>query len=321
MTHSIIDSARNTLNVEADALHQLADTLNDKFVAATQAIAAVKGRVIVSGMGKSGHIGKKITATLASTGTPASFVHPGEASHGDLGMITADDIILALSWSGGTTELTNLLNYAKRFAIPLIAITSDETSLLGSHANICLTLPKAAEACPNGLAPTTSTTMQLALGDALAVALLQQRKFSASDFQVFHPGGKLGAGLLPVRDIMHKADALPLATQDTKMQEALIIMNRKSFGCLGIINDKGALIGIITDGDLRRHMTPDVPNFLNLQVDKVMTAKPKIIAGDKMSGEALRIMNDNNIQCLFVCENNQPEGLVRILDLLKLGVA
>ena len=321
MTHSIIDSARNTLNVEADALHQLADTLNDKFVAATQAIAAVKGRVIVSGMGKSGHIGKKITATLASTGTPASFVHPGEASHGDLGMITADDIILALSWSGGTTELTNLLNYAKRFAIPLIAITSDETSLLGSHANICLTLPKAAEACPNGLAPTTSTTMQLALGDALAVALLQQRKFSASDFQVFHPGGKLGAGLLPVRDIMHKADALPLATQNTKMQEALIIMNRKSFGCLGIINDKGALIGIITDGDLRRHMTPDVPNFLNLQVDKVMTAKPKIIAGDKMSGEALRIMNDNNIQCLFVCENNQPEGLVRILDLLKLGVA
>ena len=321
MTHSIIDSARNTLNVEADALHQLADTLNDKFVAATQAIAAVKGRVIVSGMGKSGHIGKKITATLASTGTPASFVHPGEASHGDLGMITADDIILALSWSGGTTELTNLLNYAKRFAIPLIAITSDETSLLGSHANICLTLPKAAEACPNGLAPTTSTTMQLALGDALAVALLQQRKFSASDFQVFHPGGKLGAGLLPVRDIMHKADALPLATQDTKMQEALIIMNRKSFGCLGIINDKGALIGIITDGDLRRHMTPDVPNFLSLQVDKVMTAKPKIIAGDKMSGEALRIMNDNNIQCLFVCENNQPEGLVRILDLLKLGVA
>ena len=321
MTHSIIDSARNTLNVEADALHQLADTLNDKFVAATQAIAAVKGRVIVSGMGKSGHIGKKITATLASTGTPASFVHPGEASHGDLGMITADDIILALSWSGGTTELTNLLNYAKRFAIPLIAITSDETSLLGSHANICLTLPKAAEACPNGLAPTTSTTMQLALGDALAVALLQQRKFSASDFQVFHPGGKLGAGLLPVRDIMHKADALPLATQDTKMQEALIIMNRKSFGCLGIINDKGALIGIITDGDLRRHMTPDVPNFLSLQVDKVMTAKPKIITGDKMSGEALRIMNDNNIQCLFVCENNQPEGLVRILDLLKLGVA
>ena len=321
MTHSIIDSARNTLNVEADALHQLADTLNDKFVAATQAIAAVKGRVIVSGMGKSGHIGKKITATLASTGTPASFVHPGEASHGDLGMITADDIILALSWSGGTTELTNLLNYAKRFAIPLIAITSDETSLLGSHANICLTLPKAAEACPNGLAPTTSTTMQLALGDALAVALLQQRKFSASDFQVFHPGGKLGAGLLPVRDIMHKADALPLATQDTKMQEALIIMNRKSFGCLGIINDKGALIGIITDGDLRRHMTPDVPNFLSRQVDKVMTAKPKIIAGDKMSGEALRIMNDNNIQCLFVCENNQPEGLVRILDLLKLGVA
>ncbi|MGI9439779.1 MAG: KpsF/GutQ family sugar-phosphate isomerase [Parvibaculales bacterium] len=321
MTHAIIDSARNTLNVEADALRQLADALNDKFVAATQAIAAVKGRVIVSGMGKSGHIGKKITATLASTGTPASFVHPGEASHGDLGMITADDIILALSWSGGTTELTNLLNYAKRFAIPLIAITSDETSLLGSHANICLTLPKAAEACPNGLAPTTSTTMQLALGDALAVALLQQRKFSASDFQVFHPGGKLGAGLLPVRDIMHKADALPLATQDTKMQEALIIMNRKSFGCLGIINDKGALIGIITDGDLRRHITPDVPNFLNLQVDQVMTAKPKIITGDKMSGEALRIMNDNNIQCLFVCENNQPEGLVRILDLLKLGVA
>ncbi len=315
---NVLDSGRATLTAEADGLHQLADMLDEKFVEAVDMLAAVKGRVIVSGMGKSGHIGKKIAATLASTGTPASFVHPGEASHGDLGMITPDDIILTLSWSGGTTELTNMLNYAKRFAIPLIAITSDATSLLANHATICLTLPKAKEACPNGLAPTTSTTMQLALGDALAVALLERRQFSTSDFKTFHPGGKLGASLSPVSEIMHAGRTMPLVQQGTGMDAALVTMTAKGFGCLGITDAQGHLCGIITDGDLRRHMAADL---LQQKVEQVMTQNPVSITRDKLSGEALSVMNDNNIQCLFVCEASKPVGLIRVLDLLKIGTA
>ena len=217
MTHDALTSARNTLNTEAAGLQKLAESIGDEIVAAVDLLANAQGRVIVSGMGKSGHIGNKITATMASTGTPAQFVHPAEASHGDLGMITTQDVILALSWSGGTSELGGLLAYAQRFNIPLIAITSDADSLLGSSADICLTLPKADEACPNGLAPTTSTTMQLALGDALAVALLERRSFSPSDFKNFHPGGKLGASLSLVKDVMHHGDALPLIDKDVMM--------------------------------------------------------------------------------------------------------
>jgi arabinose-5-phosphate isomerase len=269
-------------------------------------------------MGKSGHIGNKIAATMASTGTPASFVHPAEASHGDLGMITQDDVVLALSWSGSTQELASLLNYTKRFNIPLVAITSGEDSLLGKAATICLTLPKAKEACPNGLAPTTSTTMQLALGDALAVALLEQRNFSAADFKNFHPGGKLGASLSRVADIMHQGDALPLIDGSMKMAEAIVVMTEKGFGCLGIIDEAQNLRGVITDGDLRRHMADDL---LARTASDIMTTDPQIIGGDKMTAEALSLMQESKVQCLFVCADGKPTGLIRVLDLLRLGTA
>ena len=318
MAHDALTSARNTLTAEAAGLTQLANTLGDNFVEAVDILASANGRVIISGMGKSGHIGNKIAATMASTGTPAYFVHPAEASHGDLGMITEEDVVLALSWSGGTQELAGLLNYTKRFNIQLIAITSDANSLLGQTANICLTLPKAEEACPNGLAPTTSTTMQLALGDALAVALLERRNFSAADFKNFHPGGKLGASLSRIADVMHQGDALPLIDGVVKMDEAIVVMTEKGFGCLGIIDDKGALAGIITDGDLRRHMTDDL---LTKTASDIMTAEPQTIGGDKLTAEALSLMQEAKIQCVFVCENGLPIGLVRVLDLLRLGTA
>jgi arabinose-5-phosphate isomerase len=296
----------------------LADALGDEFAAAVELLANAKGRVIISGMGKSGHIGNKIAATMASTGTPASFVHPAEASHGDLGMITQNDVVLALSWSGGTQELASLLNYTKRFAIPLVAITSAEDSLLGQAADICLTLPKAKEACPNGLAPTTSTTMQLALGDALAVALLERHNFSPADFKNFHPGGKLGANLSHVADVMHKGDALPLVDGAMKMDEAIVVMTQKGFGCLGIIDAAGNLTGVITDGDLRRHMADDL---LTKTASDIMTRQPQIIGGDKLTAEALSLMQESKVQCLFVCAQGKPTGLVRVLDLLRLGTA
>lgn len=318
MAHDALTSARNTLAAEANGLTQLADALGDNFIAAIELLADTKGRVIISGMGKSGHIGHKIAATMASTGTPAYFVHPAEASHGDLGMITTDDVVLAMSWSGGTQELASLLNYTKRFDIPLIAITSGADSLLGQAANICLTLPKAEEACPNGLAPTTSTTMQLALGDALAVALLERRNFSAADFKNFHPGGKLGASLSRVADVMHQGDSLPLAAGDMRMDEAVLLMTEKGFGCLGIVDGQGVLSGIVTDGDLRRHMADDL---LTKTAGDIMTAAPQVISGDKMTAEALSLMQDSKIQCLFVCEAGKPTGLIRILDLLRLGTA
>ena len=318
MAHDALTSARNTLTAEAAGLTQLADALGDNFVQAVDVLEAAQGRVIVSGMGKSGHIGNKIAATMASTGTPASFVHPAEASHGDLGMITQDDVVLALSWSGGTQELGSLLNYTTRFKIPLIAITSGADSLLGKAATICLTLPKAEEACPNGLAPTTATTMQLALGDALAVALLERRNFSAADFKNFHPGGKLGASLSLIADVMHQGEALPLIDGSMKMDEAIVVMTEKGFGCLGITDDKGKLIGIVTDGDLRRHMADDL---LTKTVSDIMTAKPQTIGGDKLTAEALSLMQESKIQCLFVCEQGLPIGLVRVLDLLRLGTA
>ena len=318
MTDSALSSAQRTLATEIDGLQALSDALGDNFEQAVTMLAEISGRVIVSGMGKSGHIGSKIAATMASTGTPAQFVHPGEASHGDLGMITSNDAVLALSWSGETAELANLIDYAKRFSIPLIALTSGADSLLGRQADICITLPKSTEACPNGLAPTTSTTMQLALGDALAIALLEKRKFSSADFKNFHPGGKLGAGLVLVHDVMHSGAALPLAPVGTRMDEALIVMTEKGFGCLGIQTPDDKLTGIISDGDLRRHMSA---GLLAQNVEDIMTSTPVTISPDLVSGEALQIMNDRNIQCLFVCKNDTPIGLVRILDLLKIGVA
>lgn len=318
MSFDPLKSAKATLAKERKGLQQLEASLGEDFSKAIDILSHASGRVIVSGMGKSGHVGRKIAATLASTGTPAQFVHPAEASHGDLGMITPQDVILAMSWSGETNELANLIAYAARFDIALIAMTSKRNSLLGRTAKVCLTLPVAEEACPNGLAPTTSTTMQLALGDAIAIALLQKKNFTAADFKNFHPGGKLGANLTVVEDIMHSGDALPLIGEDVIMSEAIVEMTRKGFGCLGVINKKGHLIGIITDGDLRRHMSS---NLLEMTTGAIMTHSPMTAPPAILAAEALKIMNSASIQCVFICKSKKPVGLVRILDLLRIGTA
>jgi arabinose-5-phosphate isomerase len=269
-------------------------------------------------MGKSGHIARKMAATLASTGTPAQYVHPGEASHGDLGMITGGDVILALSWSGETAELSSIISHAKRFAIPLIAMTSVETSALGSAADIALILPRAEEACPNKLAPTTSTTMQLALGDALAIALLEKKGFSAKDFSVFHPGGKLGAMLKLVREVMHTGDELPLTGPSTSMSETLLIMSQKSLGSVGIVDGAGKLIGMITDGDIRRNSGTE--GLLTKTAGDIMNRTPKTVAPSMLASEAVKLLNEKKITSLFVVEDGRPVGLVHIHDFLKAGV-
>ncbi|MCK5620971.1 MAG: KpsF/GutQ family sugar-phosphate isomerase, partial [Alphaproteobacteria bacterium] len=255
-----LDSARRVLRLEAEGIGALAESLGDAFIAALDLLHDVKGRAIVTGMGKSGHVARKIAATMASTGTPAQYVHPGEASHGDLGMITPADVVLALSNSGETSELRDLLEYTRRNAIPLIAITSRAGSTMDEMADVTLLLPATPEACPMGLAPTTSTTASLALGDALAVSLLERKGFSPQDFQVFHPGGKLGQTLLRVSDLMHKGDAMPLCAADTPMKEAILAITAKSFGCVGVLDADGRLTGVVTDGDLRRHMEFDLLN-------------------------------------------------------------
>ncbi|MGA0530458.1 KpsF/GutQ family sugar-phosphate isomerase [Hansschlegelia sp. KR7-227] len=317
-----VTSAVRTLEIEAAGLDELARAMKGDlgagFAAAVDLIAGARGRTIVSGMGKSGHVGRKIAATFASTGTPAFFVHPAEASHGDLGMITSDDVILALSWSGETAELRDLLHYARRFRVPVIAVTSTPKSALGRAADVVLILPKASEACPHGLAPTTSTTMQVALGDALAVALLESRKFTPGDFKRFHPGGKLGAVLTFVRDAMHVGEAVPLIARGAKMSEALIVMSAKSFGCVGVVDEAGCLVGIVTDGDLRRHMGPDLTG---MAVDAVMTPSPRVVAPDDLAAGALSELESRSITALFVVEDRKPVGLVHIHDLLKLGLA
>jgi arabinose-5-phosphate isomerase len=269
-------------------------------------------------VGKSGHIARKIAATLASTGTPAFFVHPAEASHGDLGMVTPDDVVLALSWSGETVELKSLVEYSRRFRIPLIAITARPASTLARESDVVLTLPEAVEACPHGLAPTTSTVMQLALGDALAIALLEGRGFTAQDFRQIHPGGRLGASLRLVSEIMHDGAAMPLAGLGTPMSAAIIAMTEKGFGCLGVTGGDGALVGIITDGDLRRHLGPDL---LSRTVDEVMSARPKTIAPDMLCVAALELLNQAKITTLFVVEETKPIGIVHMHDFLRLGVA
>ena len=269
-------------------------------------------------MGKSGHVARKIAATLASTGTPAFFVHAADASHGDLGMITSDDVMLALSWSGETEELKDLITYSRRFRIALIAITVNAESTLGEAADIVLTLPSASEACPHNLAPTTSSLMQLALGDALAMALLETRGFTALDFGVFHPGGKLGAALKFVRDVMHPGDAVPLIKRGAPMSEAIVEMSAKGFGCVAVTDRDGKLAGVITDGDLRRHMRVDL---LQAPVDAVMTTSPKIIRPDQLASEALQILNASKITALMVVEAGRPIGIVHFHDLLRAGVA
>jgi arabinose-5-phosphate isomerase len=317
-----VSSALRTLGTERDGLTVLMEAIGNGlgavFTAAVDRIAAAPGRVIVSGMGKSGHVARKIAATLASTGTPSHYVHPAEASHGDLGMIQPDDVILALSWSGETTELADLIGYAKRFRVPLIALTSSADSTLGHAADLCLALPKAREACPNGLAPTTSTTMQLALGDALAIALLERRGFTAEHFRVFHPGGKLGARLKLVRDVMHKNERLPIVGVEARMDEAIDEIGRKGFGSVIVVHPDGTLAGIVTDGDLRRNLRPDLRT---LPVSSIMTRTPRTIAPDDLLATALEIQETSKITALIVVENRRPIGLVHYLDLLRAGAA
>ncbi|HLH89191.1 MAG TPA: KpsF/GutQ family sugar-phosphate isomerase [Xanthobacteraceae bacterium] len=318
----LIDSALRTLEAGGGGIAALASAMQDglgqPFAAAVELIRAGRGRVIVSGMGKSGHIGRKIAATLASTGTPAFFVHPGEASHGDLGMVTPDDVIMALSWSGETAELKNLIDYSRRFRIGLIAVTAEAASTLGQAADIALVLPQAREACPHNLAPTTSALMQLALGDAIAIALLESRGFTAVDFRNLHPGGRLGAALKFVRDLMHQGDAVPLVRLGAPMSEALVEMTAKGLGCVGIVRDGGELAGIITDGDLRRHMRPDL---LDAKVETVMTRSPITVRPDQLASEAIEIVNSAKITALFVVEDGRPAGIVHLHDLLRAGVA
>lgn len=318
-----LGAARRVLAIEAAGLVALAAALDDTF---SQAVSLLDGRsggasrVVVSGMGKSGHVARKIAATLASTGTTAMFVHPAEASHGDLGMIVAGDAVLALSNSGETAELADLVAHTRRFGIPLVVITGRRDSTLARAADVALVLPPAPEACPLGLAPTTSTTMQLALGDALAVALLTRRGFDATDFRVFHPGGKLGAKLRRVRDLMHDADSLPLAPLEMAMHQALLRMTEKRFGCLGVVDAQGTLAGVITDGDLRRAMGP---TLLEQPAGAIMTRQPVTIGPEALAAEALLLMNapQRPVTALFVVDDaGVPIGILHIHDLLRAGV-
>jgi arabinose-5-phosphate isomerase len=316
-----LDVARDVLATEAAGLQALAAALDDAFARAVGLLAGATGRIVVSGMGKSGHVARKIAATLASTGAPSLFVHPAEASHGDLGMIVPGDAVLALSNSGETAELADLIAHSRRFGLPLVAITARAESTLARAADAVLLLPAAREACPMGLAPTTSTTMQMALGDALAVALLTRRGFGPADFRQFHPGGKLGARLRRVRDLMHRADALPLAGPDTKMDAALVEMTGKRFGCLGVTDEAGRLCGIFTDGDLRRAMGRDL---FARRLGEVMNPHPRTIGPDALAAEALHLMNTPNrpITALFVVDHaGLPIGILHIHDLLRAGVA
>lgn len=318
---SAIESAVRTLELERAGLTALQSALTgalaDPFNAAVEAVRNATGRVIITGIGKSGHVGQKIAATLASTGTPAHFVHASEASHGDLGMITPQDVVIALSWSGETVELSSILNYTRRFSVPLIALTSKDDSALGKAADIVLALPRETEACPLGLAPTTSTVMQLAIGDCLAIALLESQAFSKQDFKVFHPGGQLGASLKYVSDIMHSGDALPLTHLATPMADALVTMTSKSFGCIGAVDEAGNLAGIVTDGDLRRKMAD---NLLEKSVADIMTANPKTLTLDMMAPVALEMLS-GQITAAFVVEDKKPVGIVHLHDLLRAGVA
>ena len=311
-----LDIARRVITQEAQALDALASDLDDGFDAAVAQIINTTGRVIVTGIGKSGHIARKISATLASTGTPAQFVHPAEASHGDLGMITKYDAVLAISNSGEAPELANLIAFTRRFGIPLIGMTSRLSSALATQSDIILALPKVPEACGTGVVPTASTTMTLALGDALAVALMEHRSFTAEHFREFHPGGKLGSQLSLVSDLMHTDDALPLVLPATPMAETLLEITKKDFGVAGITDESGALAGIITDGDLRRHMA----GLLDLTAADVMTPEPTTIRADALAQEAVKIMEDRKITCLFVTDAEKPIGLIKIHDCLRVGL-
>ncbi|MDM9625830.1 KpsF/GutQ family sugar-phosphate isomerase [Rhizobium sp. S152] len=321
--NGVLASAKRTVRTEKRALEALElafdDGLAGPFLRAVETISAISGRVVVTGVGKSGHIGVKIAATLASTGTPAFFVHAAEANHGDLGMIGATDAVIALSKGGESAELRNVIAYTRRFSIPLIALTCAEKSSLGSAADIVLLMPNEEEACPHGLAPTTSTMLQLALGDALAIALLDARGFTARDFHVFHPGGKLGAALSHVADVMHTGDSVPLVARGTPLPEAISTLSRKHFGCVGILDEDGRLCGIVTEGDLARNLTR---NLSELIVDDIMTRSPKTVKPNVLATAALALLNKHSIGALIVVDDdNRPVGLIHFHDLLRIGVA
>lgn len=311
-------AARRVFRHEAAALKAMGDSLDVSFTGAVDVLAEVSGRVVLSGIGKSGHVARKIAATLASTGTPALFVHPTEASHGDLGMITRDDAVIALSKSGEGPEFAALLSYCKRYAIPLIAVTARARSNLAEMAHCTLLLPPAVEVCPLGLAPTTSTTMMMALGDALAVALLERRGFTEEDFQVLHPGGQIGKQLLRVADLMHVGDAVPLTTPDALMAEAILTMTEKRLGCVGVVDSTGGLVGVITDGDLRRQMSPAL---LARPASDVMTPGPKTIRPRALVAEALGLMSASAITSLFAGEDGTVAGIIHVHDCLRAGVS
>ena len=312
-----ISVARDVINIEINGLRALLDTLNDRFVQAVDELSTVKGRIIVTGMGKSGHVARKIAATFASTGAPAHFVHPSEASHGDLGMISRDDIVLALSKSGETSELHDILAYAARFSIPTISITTAAESTLAQSSRITLLLPNTKEACGETKAPTTSTTMMMALGDALAVALLRRRGFTAEDFVGFHPGGNLGAALRRVRDLMHGGAELPLCGEDTGISDAIAVMTKYGFGCVGVVDANGSLCGIITDGDLRRHLSDTLSQK---RAADVMTTDPRVTDADALAGDVLAMMSKGKITALFVVADRKPIGLIHVHDCLSIGV-
>lgn len=313
-----LDEARGVIRLEIAGLERLAETLDGNFVALVELISRAPGRVILSGVGKSAHVARKAAATLASTGTPAQFVHGGDASHGDLGMITTADVVVMFSKSGETRELEDLANYCVRFDIPLALVTQNTDSRLGRAANIVVTLPDVPEGCEITEAPTTSTTMMAALGDAMAVVLLRRRGFKAADFHVFHPGGTLGSALLTVGEVMHCGDKLPLVHAGASMAQAILEMTSKGFGCTGVVDGAGQLVGIVTDGDLRRHMAS---GLLEQTAEAIMTAAPRTIAGPELLSEALRRMTAHKISAIFVVEEAAPVGIVHLHDCLRVGIA
>lgn len=322
---SALQAAQQTIEIEAAGLSALREALDgelgQRFEAAIDTIQAAQskgGRIIVTGMGKSGHIGRKIAASLASTGALSHFVHPAEASHGDLGMVGSHDVVLALSWSGEAPELADIIGYTRRFDVPLIAITSGAKSALGTAADIALVLPKMAEACPNGLAPTTSTTMQLAMGDCITVALLSLSGFTAQDFRQFHPGGKLGARLLKVRDLMHSGEAMPLVSEETPLSQAIVEMSSKRYGMTGVVDSDGRLTGIVTDGDLRRAFSN---GFTDRPVVEVMTRSPRVTTPDTLASQLLAEMNARSITGMFAVEKQRPVGVIHLHEILRAGVA
>ena len=310
--------AVKTINMEIDTIIKLRESIDSSLTRALDLMQGAAGRIIITGMGKSGHIGRKIAASLASTGTPSFFVHPAEASHGDLGMITNDDVVIAISNSGESKELLDILNYCKRFGIKLIAVTKNAESSLGKAGDVVLLLPNNGEACPLGLAPTSSTTATLVLGDILTTGMIERKGFTREDFNARHPGGKLGSVLQRVSDLMHKGDEMPVLDENSDMQKVLLEMTSKRLGCVGFVNQSGELTGMLTDGDLRRCLTPQI---LSEKAVNLMTKNPKVLSKDVMVSEALRVMHDKKITNIFIVENKKPIGVIHIHDCLNSGVA